>query len=400
MVRAGPVCEAPGMHAVPPPERGLARDLVRIGRALAGDAGRAGEPVVLSGRADGLVVRIGDVVVKAHAHETDPRDLAARLSLAASPQLGAALLSPLRVPPPGAPPSRGPAPSCSAPVEDALAGLALRVSGRLVTAWPAGEPVSPDDPDAAPWEEAARLLARLHAAALADVAPAGGLPRAGAPGRVARAMARLRAAGRTPAGAAVEAAFARLTPRARGDRAEPSGPRAARWRGDWRGERSGVLVHGDFHLGQVVRLTDARALGAEHTGAPGPKEARREVLCGSRGGCFRLIDIDDLGVGDPAWDLARPAAWYAAGLLPPEVWWRFLSAYRASGGCAVPPEGDPWPALDAPARALAVQSAALAVAAASRDGRALDALDELDEVETALVDACRRMACVDSPPDV
>ncbi|WP_437595615.1 hypothetical protein WMF28_23880 [Sorangium sp. So ce590] len=74
------------MRAVPPPESGLARDLVRIGRALAGDLGPPGEPVMLSGRADGLVVRIGDVVVKAHAHETDPRDLVTRLQLAASPQ--------------------------------------------------------------------------------------------------------------------------------------------------------------------------------------------------------------------------------------------------------------------------------------------------------------------------
>ncbi|WP_437806201.1 phosphotransferase [Sorangium sp. So ce1078] len=388
------------MSAVPPPESGLARDLVRIGRALAGDPGPPGEPVVLSGRVDGFVVRVGEVVLKAHAQETDPRDLVTRLQLAASPQLRPVLLPPLRVPPPGAPSSRRPAPPGGAPVEgaieDALAGLAARVRGRLVTAWPAGEPVSPDDPDAAPWEEAARLLAQLHATAPDAVAPAGRLPRAGAPGRVARAMARLRAAGRTPASTAVEEAFARLAPTARGGTAELFGPLGARWRG----ERSDVLVHGDFHLGQVVRLTDARAAGAGHAGraghtdAPGPRNASREGLRGLREGGFRLIDIDDLGVGDPAWDLARPAAWYAAGLLPPEAWWRFLSAYRASGGCAVPAEGDPWPALDAPARALAVQSAALAVAAASRDGR------PLDEVETALVDACRRMVRVDSPPDV
>ncbi|WP_437573351.1 aminoglycoside phosphotransferase family protein [Sorangium sp. So ce887] len=384
------------MRAVPPPESGLARDLVRIGRALAGDLGPPGEPLVLSGRADGLVVRIGDVVVKAHAHETDPRDLVTRLQLAASPQLRSVLLPPLGVPPPGAPPSWRPAPSGSAPVEGttegALAGLALWVSGRLVTAWPAGEPVSPDDPDAAPWEEAARLLSRLHATALDAVAPAGRLPRAGAPGRVARAMARLRAAGRTPASIAVEEAFAGLAPPARGGTTESSGSQGARRRG----ERNDVLVHGDFHLGQVVRLTDARAAGAgrHDGGAAGPRDASREDLRGLREEGFRLIDIDDLGVGDPAWDLARPAAWYAAGLLPPEVWWRFLSAYRASGGCAVPAEGDPWPALDAPARALAVQSAALAVAAASRDGR------PLDEVETALVDACRRMVRVDSPLDV
>ncbi|WP_438021963.1 aminoglycoside phosphotransferase family protein [Sorangium sp. So ce233] len=388
------------MRADPPPDSGLVRDLVRIGRSLAGDSCTPGDPYVLSGRADGLVVRIDKVVVKAHAHETDPRDLLTRLQLAASPRLRSVLLSPLAIPPPAAPLPWRPAPPGNMPfegaqlgtaLEDAEPGLTLEVRGRLVTAWPAGVPVSPDDPDAAPWEEAATLLARLHAIALAAVAPAGRLPRAGAPGRVARAMARLRAAGRTPAGIAVEEAFARLAPPAGGGTAAPrdgagaGGPR-------WRGERSDILVHGDFHLGQVVRLPDARAAGDAMTGAPEPREAPPGGPGGPGAGGFRLIDIDDLGVGDPAWDLARPAALYAAGLLPPEVWWRFLSAYRASGGCAVPAEGDPWPALDAAARALAVQSAALAVAAASRDGR------PLDEVETALVDACRRMVRVDAPP--
>ncbi len=92
----------------------------------------------------------------------------------------------------------------------------------------------------------------------------------------------------------------------------------------------------------------------------------------------------------PAWDLARPAAWYACGLLPPDDWTRFLAAYRAAGGPAVPPDGDPWPALDVPARAVTAQTAARALLRASAGER------PLDEVEAALVDACARMACV--PP--
>ncbi|WP_346097369.1 phosphotransferase family protein, partial [Streptomyces olivaceiscleroticus] len=122
----------------------------------------------------------------------------------------------------------------------------------------------------------------------------------------------------------------------------------------------GLLCHGDLHLGQLVRhpVPDGRWL---------------------------LIDVDDLGVGEPSWDLARPAAWFASGLLAPDVWARFLGAYRAAGGRAVRAEGDPWPELDVPARALTVQTAALAVAKAAPEGR------PLDEVESALVDSCARM---------
>ncbi|MCZ9346001.1 aminoglycoside phosphotransferase family protein, partial [Streptomyces sp. TRM76130] len=98
-----------------------------------------------------------------------------------------------------------------------------------------------------------------------------------------------------------------------------------------------------------------------------------------------LIDVDDLGRGVPSWDLARPAAWYACGLLTSDEWTRFLAAYRAAGGPAVPPDGDPWPALDAPARALTAQTAARALAKAVLADR------PLDDVERALVDACARM---------
>ncbi len=124
-----------------------------------------------------------------------------------------------------------------------------------------------------------------------------------------------------------------------------------------------TLCHGDFHLGQLVR----------HPSPAGP---------------WLLIDVDDLGTGAPAWDLARPAAWYACGLLPPGDWDRFLSAYRAADGPAVPAREDPWPSLDVPARALTAQTAARAVTKAVAAGR------DLDEVERSLVDACSRMAAV------
>ncbi|MGH3715971.1 MAG: phosphotransferase family protein, partial [Micromonosporaceae bacterium] len=173
---------------------------------------------------------------------------------------------------------------------------------------------------------------------------------AGAPGRVARALARLHRAPDHPGTPAVRAAYRSLPRWAYGAGAAPAGrPRA--------------LVHGDWHLGQLVRLPD-------------------------RG--WLLVDVDDLGYGDPVWDLARPAAWYATGLLAPDSWHRFLDAYRRAGGPAVAADGDPFQPpgseLDTVARALVVQMAALALAAAARERR------DLDELDQVLVDTSRRIA--------
>jgi hypothetical protein len=55
--------------------------------------------------------------------------------------------------------------------------------------------------------------------------------------------------------------------------------------------------------------------------------------------------------------LARPAGFWAAGLIPDDDWTQFLDAYRDTGGPAVL-EGDPWPVLDAFARAAVVCAAA------------------------------------------
>ncbi|WP_405890947.1 aminoglycoside phosphotransferase family protein [Streptomyces sp. NBC_00133] len=306
---------------------GVARDAAHlvVPRQACRACGR--DEAVLAERDDGAVVRHGEAVAKAHAADTDTAALATRLAVAAHPSLTGILLAPVPLP-------------------------AGDLHGRPVSAWPYGVPVDPANPDVAPWEDAAVLLARLHRVDT-DRLP-GPLPPMRGPAKAARARARMRAAaGDHPAAATVERAWERLPAWARSEATSP---------------RSSTLCHGDLHLGQLVRH-------------PAP------------GGPWLLIDVDDLGLGDPAWDLARPAAWYAAGLLPAQIWQRFLGAYTAAQGPAVPADSDPWPQLDVPARALTVQTAALALAKAAAEQR------DPDEVDQAMIESCARIATLPAELD-
>lgn len=179
------------------------------------------------------------------------------------------------------------------------------VEARWRTRWPRIETVAPQ-PESVPWSQAGQLLARLHREPRPQRAPVHGWPL-----RLRRAVDALRDGNQTVRRAAT---------------ALPDEV--------WRAgsvNRPVTLVHGDWHLGQLGRA-----------GADAP---------------WVLLDVDDLGVGDPAWDLARPAGFWAAGLIPDDEWARFVDAYRAAGGPALP-EGDPWSVLDAFARAAVVQAAA------------------------------------------
>lgn len=174
------------------------------------------------------------------------------------------------------------------------------VGDRWLTRWPLVE-VVPQDPVGLPWAEAGRLLARLHREPLEDF----DLPH-GAPARLERALARL--------GAGADADIVR-----RGAEGLPA----------MRVDGPNTLVHGDFHLGQL----------------------------GRRAGDWLLFDLDDLGVGDPLWDLSRPAGFWAAGLVPDDDWHAFIDGYRSADGPALP-AGDPWPVLDPVARAAVIAAAA------------------------------------------
>jgi hypothetical protein len=328
-------------------------------RAAASTRGFAATPVVLADRPDATVVRVGRAVAKAHAPGTDRTALSTRLAVAAHPRLRGILLPP------------------SAPTAPTAPGA----NGRPITVWPYGHPVDPADPPAAPWQAAAVLLARLHAVPHADLP--GPVPPMRGPAKAARAMARLRAAPDSPATRTIRRAWHHLPAWSRADAPYNGHP---------------FLCHGDFHLGQLVQLPPEG--NAAEGALQGCEEPRDEPTTGRWSGNNRdtpsesvpptdnwlLIDVDDLGLGDPAWDLARPAMWFAAGLLAPEIWAGFLNSYREAGGRAVSAAGDPWAQLDVPARTLAVQCAAIGVARAAREGR------ELDEAESELLATCARIA--------
>jgi aminoglycoside phosphotransferase (APT) family kinase protein len=225
-------------------------------------------------RSGAEIVVDGDVVYKLHRSGTDPRALTTRLRIAAG---SGSLLSPLTTIP--------------EPV-----GLRWR------TRWPRVETVVPQ-PEYAPWSEAGRLLAQLHGEPVTMRMPHGW------PHRLRRML--------------------RSTDNDTIRRAAPELPGEV-----WRAgspDRPTTLVHGDWHLGQLGRLSATAQ--------------------------WMLIDVDDLGVGDPAWDLARPAGFWAAGLIPDDDWAAFLQSYRDADGPAVP-SGDPWPVLDPFARAAVIQAAA------------------------------------------
>lgn len=197
-----------------------------------------------------------------------------------------------------------------------------RFGSRWRTYWPRVEPAASDSES---WAAAGRLLAALHRIPVDEHMRS---LQHGAPQRLRRAVYGLR----------------RHEPVVEITRAASALPHASWMPG--RECRPVTLVHGGWHLGQLGRRED---------------------------GTWTLFDIDDLGVGDPAWDLARPAGFWAAGLLDDDDWRAFVDAYRAAGGPAID-DSDAWPVLEPFARAAVVHAAATGVAH-GRDGWKQDLLE-------------------------
>jgi hypothetical protein len=286
-----------------------------------GAAVRHGEPGVRVGTPSGaIVIQLGDAVVKLHHPRTDPAALSARLTAIVELAARNLFVQPL-----------------------SAAAVDEPVTGRLVTAWPLVEVLDAQDEEV-PWAAAGALLARLHRAPV--VAASGALADHGGAERLARAVARVVS---IPTGDQERALLSELGARLVEELGEELSE--VRHQGD---PRSVSLVHGDWHLGQLARAE----------------------------GRWLLLDVDDLGLGDPSWDLGRPAGFWAAGLLSDEDWGAFLSAYRASDGPGVPPVADPWPRLD-----LAARSAVYVATV-----RALHVQPTPSEISASgLLQACMRM---------
>lgn len=263
---------------------------------------------------------VAGLVVKLHHRDTDEEDLTSRLAAVSRGPLEAVF-----VPPIASTTSRAP-------------------DGSITSVWPEVPVLTAEDQ--IPWSEAGRLLAHLH-----RLKPPPTLLRLTSANRLGRAVERAKALSDGPDRDLLVGLGERLLREvaevasergpAQRHTAEPSVPQAV------------SAAHGDFHLGQL----------------------------GLWQGGWRLLDIDDLGVGDPAWDLARPAGFWAAGLVPDGGWEDFLDGYRDAAGPAVPAQGDPWPPLDLPAR-CAVHVAAVRVLARTVHS---------DLTADALLAACRRM---------
>ncbi|WP_232549346.1 phosphotransferase family protein [Propioniciclava soli] len=204
-------------------------------------------------------------------------------------------------------------------------------NGQLLTLAPRTEPLPMDEEP--PWQEAGRLLAHLH-----RTPPPPGLPEHG---------------GHSYLQVAVDAASG-LHPGGATDILRELG---ASLLAQWPDPPRPSVVHGDWDLGNLGRL-------------PGTTT-------------WLLTGPETLGLGDPGWDLGRPAGLWAAGLLDDASWRALLRGYAEAGG-VIPHEGEAWNALEHPARC------AVFTATVREVGRS-GASEPRTELADTLLEACVKM---------
>lgn len=213
------------------------------------------------------------------------------------------------------------------------------VTGRLLTLWPAAHTFLPASVEQFEWVESAQLLAKLHSLSIPSsrlVRPAGWLSRLG------RLKSKIETSHAFPAEKKTLLAALATLPRLG----------STCWH-----MHTTSLIHGDWHPGQVARS------GHE----------------------LKLIDSDDVGLGDPMWDLARVAGWSLAGVISNEVWNTFFSHYAAARLLNKQQIETVWQNLELPARAAAILSAATGMLHAEKEQR------ELEDYEKELLESCQRI---------
>ncbi len=265
-------------------------------------------------------------VAKAHAPDTDPRRPRRPPRRRRPPALAGILLPPLHAP-----------------------TRRRRCDGRPVTFWPYGAPVDPDGPGRRPLG-GGRRPARPPATAPGRSRPR--LPPMRGPAKAARAVARLRAArpGDPAAGARPGAPGRRCPAWARAEAPDARPPRPA-------------------------SSATATSTSASSSATPPPTAP----------GCSSTSTTSASATPPGTWPGPPPGT--PPGCCRPTSGSRFLAAYRAAGGPAVPADGDPWPA---PGRPRPRPHRADRRPRRSPRRRRTDR--PLDEVEQAVIDACARMA--------
>jgi len=210
--------------------------------------------------------------------------------------------------------------------------------GRALTLWPYAKPLPADSLEDVPWNDCAALIAALHKVELEPQLVALG---SGWLMRLSRSIEKLERMSASAERSIILEAAQTL----------PLFSSAS-----WTHHKQSY-IHGDWHPGQVAYYENKLV----------------------------FIDIDDVGIGNRMFDLAKPAAYFLAGLLPNHMWKEFSEGYQNSCNMSQENRDTFWSELELPARAAVIQSAITALTHASENLRALQ------NFEIELIKSCQRV---------